>query len=59
MAKVYRINVVVEYDYEIEADSLEEAQQEVDNYPDYAYNAQIYSSEIEVIDEGEDEEESE
>jgi hypothetical protein len=56
---LYRINVVVEYDYEVEADSIEEAQEEVFNYSDYAFNAAIYSSDVDEIESDFDEEESE
>jgi len=42
----YRVNVVVDYDYEVEADSYEEAEKMAWAYENYAYYASVYSIDI-------------
>jgi hypothetical protein len=42
----YDIKVIVEYNYEVEADSPEEAEQEGWNYEEYPYGAEVYSIEV-------------
>lgn len=51
----YSLKVTVEYEYEVEADSWEDAEKQGWEYEDYAHNASVYS--IDVTEEDEDEEE--
>lgn len=52
----YRLNVVVHYDYEVEADSLEEAQAQGWDYENFAHLASVYSVDVYEVDEDEEEE---
>jgi hypothetical protein len=52
----YDVKVLVEYNYEVEADTPEEAEEQGWMYEDYSYNAEVYSIDI---DEQEEEEEVE
>ena len=53
----YDIKVLVEYNYEVEADSDKEAEEQGWMYEDYAYSGEVYSIEIdEQIPEPEEEE---
>jgi hypothetical protein len=45
----YSISVVVDYDYEVEADSLEEAEKLAWQYENFAYNASVYSVNVTEI----------
>lgn len=53
----YDIKVTVEYQYEVEADTYEQAEQEGWNYENYSHFAEVYS--IEIDEQTEDEEEDE
>lgn len=53
----YDIKVTVEYQYEVEADTYEQAEQEGWNYENYSHFAEVYS--IEIDEQPEDEEEDE
>ena len=44
--KTYRINVVVDYDYEVEAESLEEAEKMAWQYQEFPFHASVYSVDI-------------
>jgi hypothetical protein len=50
----YDIKVIVEYNYEVEADNEVEAEEQGWHYEDYAYTGEVYS--IEVDEQEEDEE---
>jgi hypothetical protein len=53
----YDIKVLVEYNYEVEADSDKEAEEQGWMYEDYAYSGEVYSIDIdEQIPESEEEE---
>ena len=52
--KRYWVKVVVEYNYEVEADNAEQAEGEGWNYEDYRYNASVEDIRVEEL-EGEDE----
>lgn len=52
----YRVNVVVEYDYEVEADTLEEAEEQGWYYADHAYHADVYSIDVTEIPEDDENE---
>jgi hypothetical protein len=54
---MYDVKVIVEYFMEIEADNEEAAEQEGWNYEDYAYNAEVYSIDVDEQPEPEEEEE--
>lgn len=49
----YDLKVIVEYNYEVEAENVEEAEQQGWEYEDYSYTAEVYS--IEVDEQYEDE----
>jgi hypothetical protein len=49
--KKYEVKVIVEYIYEVEADSEEQAEQEGWNYEEYKWNADVYSIKTELIEE--------
>ena len=52
----YRVTVNVEYEYEVEADSVEEAEKQGWNYEEHAYTAQVDDIRVEEKEEyGEDE----
>jgi hypothetical protein len=56
----YDVKVIVEYNYEVEADSPEEAEEQGWHYEDYAHFAEVYSIEIDnQYEDEEDEEEDE
>ena len=50
----YDIKVIVEYNYEVEANSDKEAEEQGWMYEDYAYSGEVYS--IDVDEQEEDEE---
>jgi len=53
----YNIKVLVEYNYEVEAESDKEAEEQGWMYEDYAYSGEVYSIDIdEQIPELEEEE---
>jgi hypothetical protein len=53
----YDVKVLVEYNYEVEANSDKEAEEQGWMYEDYAYSGEVYSIEIdEQIPEPEEEE---
>lgn len=54
----YDVKVIVEYFYEVEADTPEEAEEQGWHYEDYAYSGEVYSIEVDEQPE-EDEEETE
>jgi hypothetical protein len=57
---LYQVKVVVEYYYEVEATSDKEAEEEGWNYEDYRHCGEVYSINIDLIEEdihGEKEEE--
>ena len=43
----YDVKVIVEYNYEVEADSDKQAEEQGWMYEDYAYSGEVYSIEIE------------
>lgn len=51
----YRLGVVVEYDYEVEADSLEEAKEQGWDYENFAHFASVYSVDVYEVDDEEEE----
>ena len=52
----YDLKVIVEYNYEVEADSAKEAEEQGWMYEDYAYSGEVYSIDIdEQIPEPEEE----
>jgi hypothetical protein len=55
----YNVKVIVEYEYEIEADNEEAAEQEGWNYEEYGAWASVYSIDVEELPEEEEEEEEE
>ena len=53
----YDVKVIVEYNYEVEANSDKEAEEQGWMYEDYAYSGEVYSIDIdEQIPEPEEEE---
>ena len=48
---LYDVKVTVEYNYEVEADSPEEAEKQGWAYEDYYMHAEVYSIEIEEVNE--------
>jgi hypothetical protein len=52
--KRYFVKVIVEYEYEVEADSREEAEEQGWDYQDYPYNASVYSIHAEELEEDEE-----
>lgn len=53
----YDVKVIVEYNYEVEADNAEDAESMGWDYPEYAYSAEVYSIDVtEVADELEEDE---
>jgi hypothetical protein len=42
----YDVKVLVEYNYEVEADSEKEAEEQGWMYEDYAYSGEVYSIDI-------------
>lgn len=55
----YNVKVVVEYEYEVEADSWEEAEKQGWDYEDYRFSATVDSIEVTEEDSYEQEEEEE
>lgn len=55
----FDVKVIVEYNYEVEADSPEEAEEQGWHFEDYAYSGEVYSIDVDEQPEEEDEEESE
>ncbi len=53
----FDVKVIVEYNYEVEADSPEEAEEQGWQYEDYAHFADVYS--IDVVEQESDEDEEE
>lgn len=53
----YNVKVIVEYEYEVDCDTPEEAEKEGWNYEDYGAWASVYSIDVEDITEEEEEEE--
>ncbi len=53
----YDIKVIVEYNYEVEADNEQEAEELGWHYEDYSFGGEVYS--IDVTQTSEDEEEDE
>ena len=52
----YDVKVIVEYNYEVEANSDQEAEEQGWMYEDYAYSGEVYSIEVdEQIQEEEEE----
>jgi hypothetical protein len=43
----YDVKVIVEYNYEVEADSREEAEEQGWEYEDYSWTAEVYTIEVE------------
>lgn len=52
----YDVKVIVEYNYEVEADSPQEAEEQGWHYEDYGYTAEVYSIDVDEQPEEEDEE---
>jgi hypothetical protein len=50
----YEVKVIVEYQYEVEVDSPEEAEEQGWQYEDYAHFAGVYSIDVKLISEDED-----
>ena len=50
------VKTTVEYEFEIEADSEEQAEREGWNYDDYPFAASVYSIEVEEQEDYDDEE---
>jgi hypothetical protein len=55
----YDVKVIVEYNYEVEADSPEEAEEQGWHYEDYGYSAEVYSIDIDEQPEEVEEDEEE
>lgn len=55
---LYNLKVVVTYEYEVEADNEEQAEQMGWEYEDYPYSGEVYSIDVEELPEEEDEDES-
>lgn len=53
----WNVKVTVEYEYEVEADTFEDAEKQGWEYEDYAYTAQVYCIDVEEIEEPDEEEE--
>jgi hypothetical protein len=51
----FNVKVVVEYEYEVECDTAEEAEKQGWNYEDYAHHASVDKIEVEEVEEVEDE----
>ena len=52
----YDIKVLVEYNYEVEANSDKEAEEQGWMYEDYPYSGEVYSIEIDEQEEGDEDE---
>jgi hypothetical protein len=55
----YDLKVTVEYNYEVEADSAKEAEEQGWHYEDYAYTGEVYSIDVDEQPEPEVEDEDE
>lgn len=55
----YDVTVIVEYNYEVEADNEIEAEEQGWHYEDYAYSGEVYSIEVEEQPVGEEYEQDE
>lgn len=55
---LYNVKVVVEYEYEVEADSLEEAEKQGFDYEEWSYLGEIYSIDAEELPEPDEEEDN-
>lgn len=51
----WNVKVVVEYEYEVEADSYEEAEKQGWEYEEYYYTGQVDSIEVDELDSDEEE----
>jgi len=54
----FDVKVIVEYNYEVEAETPEEAEEQGWMYEDYSYSGEVYSIEVDEQPEEEDEDES-
>jgi hypothetical protein len=48
---LYNVNVIVEYNYEVEADSPEEAEEAGWDYESYPHNAEVNVIDVEEVEE--------
>ena len=55
----YDVKVIVEYNYEVEADSQQEAEEQGWAYEDYSHFAEVYSIETTLTSDEEEEEDAE
>ena len=53
----YYVEVRVDFGYEVEADSIEEAEEQGWHWEDYAHFADVYSINVDEIESDEDEDE--
>jgi hypothetical protein len=51
----YNVRVQVYYDFEVEAESQEEAEKEGWNYEEYSYTGEVWNIDVELLEEGEEE----
>ena len=51
----YNVKVVVEYEFEVEADSYEDAEKQGWEYEEYYYTGQVDSIEVDELDSDEEE----
>jgi hypothetical protein len=54
----YDVKVIVEYNYEVEADNLDEATEQGWQYEDYSHFAEVYSIAVDQTSDDEEEDES-
>ena len=54
----FDIKVIVEYNYEVEAETFKEAEEQGWMYEDYSYSGEVYSIEVDEQPEEEEEDES-
>lgn len=52
----YNVRVTVQYEYEVEADTLKEAEEAGWDYEDFSYTGEVYNIEVEELESDEDEE---
>ncbi len=55
----YDIKVIVEYNYEVEAENAQEAEELGWHYEDYAFSGEVYSIDVDEQPEPEEEDEDE
>lgn len=55
----YELTVEVTYTYEVEADSLEEAEKQGWEFEDYSHTAEVQDIEVAELEDDEDDEETE